>query len=335
MSDIDASLPYAGLGPDTVLDAVEAAGFRCDGRLLQLNSFENRVYQVGVGENEWVVAKFYRSGRWSDAAILEEHSFTAELGEHEIPVVSPLVFDGGETLLLWRGFRYSLFPKKPGRTPELEDFDTLKRIGRFMGRIHAVGRAKAFKERPALNVSTFGEESLSFLKEGGFVPDYLAASYFTVADEVLRLAREGYQAAGVDPAGVFGIRLHGDCHAGNILWTDAGPHFVDFDDCRTGPAVQDLWMLLSGERGDREAALEEVLEGYSDFSDFNPRELSLIEPLRALRQLHHSAWLARRYDDPAFKSAFPWFAEPRYWESQVLALREQASLLMEPPLELS
>jgi len=321
-------IPYQGLTPERVLDAVESLGFLCDGRLLALNSYENRVYQVGVDEGEPLVAKFYRPGRWPDEAIREEHAFTGELEGEEVPAVPPWKDEMGETLFAYEGFRFALYPKRPGRHPELEDPDTLRWLGRFLGRLHAVGGHHPFRHRPALDLQTFGVEPVGFVLEGGFVPPYLEASYRAVTEAVLEGVRRCYERAG--PVAV--LRLHGDCHAGNVLWTRDGPHFVDFDDSRTGPAVQDLWMLLSGEREAMEEQWGWVLEGYGMFQDFDPRELHLVEALRALRMLHHSAWLARRWDDPAFPAAFPWFGEPRYWEQQVLALREQAALLDEPPL---
>jgi Ser/Thr protein kinase RdoA (MazF antagonist) len=280
-----------------------------------------------------VVAKFYRPGRWSDEAILEEHGFTLELAGHEIPVVPPLVMEG-RTLLEYGGFRFALFSKQPGRTPELEDEEALTWMGRFMGRIHAVGKTRKFSHRPALGLKTYGEDSIRYILEKGFVPQYLENTYETVAGEVLRRAGEAWGKAGIDPDSSYGLRLHGDCHPGNILWTRDVPHFVDFDDCRTGPAIQDLWMLISGSHSERQRGLDCVLEGYAGFADINPRELYIIEALRALRMLHHSAWLARRWEDPAFKASFPWFGAPRYWEEQVLSLREQAAVMDEPPLVL-
>lgn len=324
--------PYAGLGPECILDAVESVGYRCDGRLLALNSYENRVYQVGLDEAQPLVVKFYRPGRWSDAAIDEEHAFTAELAELEIPVVPPLADAAGRTLHSFRGFRFTLFPKQPGRTPELEDAETLRWVGRLMGRIHAAGRIRPFVHRPALNAVTFGDAPVRYLLDHGCVPSYLEGSYRSLVEELLTRVRSCYRRAGWDPDGSVGTRLHGDCHPGNLLWTDRGPHFVDFDDCRTGPAVQDLWMLLSGDRDTQQERLHQVLEGYTQFCTFDPRELYLVEALRTLRMLHHSGWLARRWADPAFPANFPWFGSPRYWEEQVLALREQAALLDEPPL---
>ncbi|NOY44122.1 MAG: serine/threonine protein kinase [Deltaproteobacteria bacterium] len=320
--------PFRGLTPDKVLDAVEAAGYRCDGRLLALNSYENRVYQVGIEGAEPLIAKFYRPGRWSDEAIREEHRFTRELADEEIPAVPPLAAGDGRTLFHFQGFRFALYPKRPGRPPELEHPDTLRRLGRFLGRIHAVGGLRPFRHRPTIDPTTFGEEPVRYLLESRILPPYLEDAYRAVAEAVLEGVRRCYERAGP----VRRIRLHGDCHPGNVLWTPDGPHFVDFDDSRMGPAVQDLWMLLSGDRDAMEEQLALVLEGYGLFADLDPQELHLVEALRALRMLHHSAWLARRWNDPAFPAAFPWFREPRYWEEQILALREQAALLDEPPL---
>ncbi len=325
--------PYARLTPDRILDAVESVGYRCDGRLQALNSYENRVYQVGVEGAGPVVVKFYRPGRWSDEAILEEHAFTLELAEHEIPVVPPLAGPGGRTLHRFGGFRFAVFPKRPGRTPELEDPEILRWMGRFMGRIHAVGRTRPFVHRPVLNVETFGLRPFRFVMEGGFLPPYLETPYRTLVEDVLGRVGRCFERAGLRPDGTEGIRLHGDCHPGNLLWTREGPHFVDFDDCRTGPAVQDLWMLVSGDRAAMASQMARVLEGYTQFCDFDLRELHLVEALRTLRMIHHAGWLARRWDDPAFPASFPWFGTPRYWEEQILALREQAALLDEPPLE--
>jgi Ser/Thr protein kinase RdoA (MazF antagonist) len=331
MIKIETAPPYEGLTPELILDAVESLGHRCDGRLLALNSYENRVYQIGLDEEAPLVAKFYRPGRWSDETILEEHAFTLELVRHELPVVPPLEHEkGGATLHEYGGFRFSVFTKEPGRTPELEDFETLRWMGRFMGRIHAVGRATPFAHRPELNVVTYGEDPLELLRSGNFLPPYLEESYFSLAEEVLRRVRIAYERAG---SGITPVRLHGDCHPGNILWTDEGPHFVDFDDCRTGPAVQDLWMLLSGDRQTMQLQLNKVMEGYTQFCDFDAQELHLVEALRTLRMIHHSGWLANRQNDPAFVASFPWFNTDSYWEGQILGLREQAAVLDERPLE--
>jgi Ser/Thr protein kinase RdoA (MazF antagonist) len=325
-------LPFSGLTPDTLLTALESVGLRCDGRLLALNSYENRVYQVGIEEGPPLVAKFYRPNRWTDAAILEEHSFTQELADREIPVVPPLAINGA-TLHHAESFRFAVFPRQGGRAPELENPDTLEWMGRFLGRIHAVGALQPFQHRPTLDINSFGEESLAYLLQHNFIPADLLEAYTSIATQALEGVRHAFDRAG----DVTNIRLHGDCHAGNVLWTDttdySGPHFVDFDDSRMGPAIQDLWMLLFGERGDMTRQLSDVLAGYEDFCEFHPRELHLIEALRTLRLIHYSAWLARRWDDPAFPMAFPWFNTQHYWQDRVLELREQVALMQEPALQ--
>jgi len=324
------SPPYERLIPDCILDAVESAGYRCDGRMLALNSYENRVYQVWLEDGTSLIVKFYRPERWPDAAIGEEHRFALELAEREIPVVAPLVI-GGRTLLEHAGFRFALYPRRPGRSPELEDRDTLRWLGRFIGRIHAVGALKPFVHRPALDIENFGREPSRFVLEHDFVPADLTETYRSVVDDVLGRVVRCYQRAGA----IASIRLHGDCHAGNILWTDQGPHFVDLDDARMGPAVQDIWMWLAGDRDTMTFQLGAVIEGYREFNDFGPRELALIEPLRTLRQIHYAGWLARRWDDPAFPASFPFFNTQRYWQDHILSLREQAAALDEEPLELA
>lgn len=318
---------FSGLTPDFVLNALESVCLFSDGRLLALNSYENRVYQVGMEQGKPVVVKFYRPGRWTDAAILEEHAFVQELVEREIPVVPALTL-GGSTLHRCDGFRFAVFPKHGGRAPELENRDTLEWLGRFLGRIHAVGQLSEFAHRPALDINTFGIEPRDYLLANGFIPRDLEAAWRSVVEQALQGVRHCYARAGQSR----NLRLHGDCHAGNVLWTDEGPHFVDFDDSRMGPAVQDLWMLLSGEREERVRQLGDVLAGYEDFCDFDTRELHLIEALRTLRLLHYSAWLARRWDDPAFKQAFPWFNTQHYWQDRILELREQIALMDEAPL---
>jgi Ser/Thr protein kinase RdoA (MazF antagonist) len=319
--------PYDALTPDVVLDAIDSVGAQTNGSLLALNSYENRVYQVGIEDGAPLVAKFYRPGRWANDAILEEHQFTLELAELEIPVVPPIVHEGA-SLFEYHGFRFAIYPRRGGHWPELDNPDNLVWMGRFIARIHALGATRPFKFRPTITVEQYGDASWQYLMEGGFIPDDLRLAYGTLVEDVLTQVREAFARAGQ----VRTIRLHGDCHPGNILWTDAGPHFVDFDDARMGPAIQDLWMLLSGERVEMTAQLSELLEGYEEFHDFDPRELGLVEALRTLRMLHYSAWLARRWDDPAFPRNFPWFNTHRYWEEQILALREQAALLQEPPL---
>jgi Ser/Thr protein kinase RdoA (MazF antagonist) len=314
--------PYAALTPEVVLDASDAAGFRADGRLLPLNSYENRVYQVWLEDGSSRVLKFYRPGRWSGEQIEEEHAFARELAEREIPVVAPL-YTGSHA-----GFLFALYPRRGGRTPELDDPKTLEWIGRFIGRIHAVGSTKPFQFRESLNAKTFGDEPRAFLLEGNFIPADLLDAWKAVTDQALTGVRHCYQRAGQ----IKNIRLHGDCHPGNILWTPDGPHFVDLDDARMGPAMQDLWMLLSGDRASMNRQLSDVLAGYEDFMEFDRRELHLLEALRTLRLIHYSAWIARRWDDPAFPAAFPWFNTQRYWQDRILELREQIALMEEPPL---
>ena len=322
--------PYSGLTPDRALDALASIELRPDGRLLALASYENRVYQAWMEEGPPRVAKFYRPARWSDAQILEEHAFARELAEREIPVVAPLVA-AGTTLHAFEGYRFTVFPRHGGRAPELEDPNTLQWIGRFVGRIHAVGATRPFRERPALDIESYGVEPREWLLASGLVPAELLESWTSATALALDGVRSCYTRAGE----VKRIRLHGDCHGGNVLWTDAGPHFVDFDDCRSGPAVQDLWMLLSGDRGTMERQLGHVLEGYESFSELDRRELLLVEALRTLRLIHYSAWIARRWDDPAFPAAFPWFGTQRYWQDRILELREQIAAMEEGPLQVS
>ncbi|KYW94610.1 serine/threonine protein kinase [Burkholderia mallei] len=322
-----AGLPFAGLTPERVLDALDSvlipAGSRTDGRLLALNSYENRVYQAGIEDGAPIVAKFYRPQRWSNDAILEEHTFVAELAAREIPAVPPLAFDG-RTLHEFDGFRFAIFERRGGRAPELDRRDTLEWLGRFIGRIHAVGATKPYAARPTLDLRTFGYEPRDFLMSHDFVPDDVRPAY----EAAVALALEGVERAG----DVRMLRAHGDCHPSNVLWTDAGPHFVDFDDSRMAPAGQDLWLLLPGDRPGASRALTDLLAGYEDFCEFDPRELHLIEALRTLRLIHYAAWLARRWDDPAFPAAFPWFNTHRYWEARVLELREQIGAMQEGPL---
>lgn len=320
--------PFASLTPDVILDALDSVGLRSDGRLLALNSYENRVYQIGMEEGPPLVAKFYRPARWSDDAILEEHAFTRELAEREIPVVPALALGDSGTLHLFEGFRFAVFPKQGGRAPELEDSNTLEWMGRFLGRIHAVGALRSFNHRPVLDVSSFGTEPRDYLLVNDFIPPDLDDAWRSVVALALDGVRRCFERAG----SVKMLRLHGDCHAGNVLWTDNGPHFVDFDDARMGPAVQDLWMMLSGERADMARQMADLLAGYEDFHEFDVRELHLIEALRTLRLIHYSAWLARRWDDPAFPAAFPWFNTQRYWQDRILELREQVALMDEGPL---
>lgn len=319
--------PYHDLTPDLIMDAVESLGLRCNGQLLALNSYENRVYQIGIEDETPVIGKFYRPGRWTDAAILEDHAFCQELAEREIPSVPPLVLNE-RTLHHFGAHRFTLYPRKGGRSPELDNAEVLEWIGRFLGRIHAVGAVKPFKHRGKIDIKVDGEDSMNFILQTSFVPDYLKTPLKRIGEEVLTQVRRVF--ADVGPT--RGLRIHGDCHPGNILWTPTGPHFVDFDDCRTGPAVADLWMLLSGSREEQERQLQHLLSGYQQFYRFDATQLQLIEALRALRIIHYSAWLAKRWSDPAFPMAFPWFGKPRYWEEHVQTLQEQFSALQEPSL---
>ena len=337
----DAEKPFADLTPEAVLDALDALGMYGDGRLIQLNSYENRVFQVYLESGEVVVPKFYRPGRWSDAQILEEHSFSAELAAAEIPVVSPMMLQVGAasrhpvsistdppTLAHSVGQRYSVSPRRSGRGPELEDASTLEWIGRFIGRIHAVGASRAFVHRGRLDTDTYGRAPRDYLLANDWLPPEVLPRWRAAVDTALTEVQRAFDSL----HDLRTLRLHGDCHPGNILWSDAGPHFVDLDDALTGPATQDLWMLLSGDRTNMTRQLGAVLAGYEDFMDFDWRELRLVEPLRTLRMIHHSAWIARRWRDPAFPVAFPWFAGPAYWSQQTQQLNEQIDAMREPPL---
>ena len=321
--------PYAGLNPDLILDAIESIGFRCDGRLLALNSYENRVYQIGIEEQAPLVVKFYRPGRWSDEQILEEHTFVQDLEEREIPVVAPLIANE-KTLHEFAGFRFTAFPRRGGRAPELDRPEVLEWMGRFLGRIHAVGAIKPFAYRPALTIDSFGLQPRNWLLAHDFIPADLRDAWLSVINQALDGVANCFRHAGA----INNIRLHGDCHGGNVLYTDDGPHFVDFDDSRMGPAMQDLWMLLSGTRPEMAKQLRDVIAGYEEFCDFDRRELHLIEALRTLRLIHYAAWLAQRWNDPAFPHAFPFFNTQRYWQDRILELREQVAAMEEGPLQL-
>jgi Ser/Thr protein kinase RdoA (MazF antagonist) len=325
---VSSEAPYQRLSPELVLGAIETCGYRCDGRFLALASYENRVYQAGT-ESGYVVAKFYRPGRWSDAAILEEHAFSQALAEREIPVVPPLVI-GAQTLHEHGGYRFALFERRGGRWPELATEADRLQMGRCIGRMHAFGAVEPFVHRAALSVERFGHRSVRELLANDWIPAHLMASYESIVAEVLAAVERNFAEAG----SYREIRIHGDCHQGNVLWTDAGPHFVDLDDCLMGPAIQDLWLFLSGSREEMGVQLGDLLEGYQQFRDIDYRELRLIEALRALRIIRYTAWIARRWSDPAFPRAFPWFAETKFWEEHVLSLKEQRAALDEPNLSL-
>ena len=335
--------PFEALTPDLVLDALQAVGLRGDGRLMALSSYENRVYQVQLEDGSAVVAKFYRPGRWSNAQILEEHAFSSELMAAEVPAVGPLLIDG-QSLHHFGGFGFSVSPRRGGRPPELDDAEVLEWIGRFLARIHSVGASRSFVHRPALNVQTFAVEQREWLLSHAKLPLDVQSAWARLSLRAIEAISAhaalagGVPADGSDP--VLLLRLHGDCHPGNILWTPTGaplasgpgPHFVDLDDARTGPAVQDLWMLPSGDRQQRQRQLGLLVDGYEQFRPFDRRELALIEPLRTLRLIHYSAWLARRWDDPIFPINFPWFGSSDYWQGQVQMLEEQLEAMQEEPL---
>lgn len=327
--------PFAGLTPDVVLNAMDSLGVVTSGTQLALNSYENRVFQIGVeepdGSSGFVIAKFYRPGRWSDAQILEEHAFTAELAAAEVPAVPPRVIDG-RTLHHVDGFRTAVFDRRGGRAPNLDDPSVREWLGRFLGRIHAIGAARDFEVRPVLDVQTFGVEPRAYLLEHDWLPAENRVVYAELSQHALDEVRRAFDRAG----DVRALRVHGDVHEGNVLWSDsagrAGPHFVDFDDARMAPAVQDFWMLLGRDRAEQTTRLADLLAGYEDFAAFDRRELLLLEALRTLRLLHYSAWIARRWSDPAFPATFPWFSAPRYWEARILELREQIAVMQEPAL---
>ena len=336
--------PYADLTPTSVLDALDGVGLRGDGRMLQLNSYENRVFQAFLEDGRVVVAKFYRPERWSDAQILEEHAFAAELAAAEIPVAAPLTFARdpdsphaaaislvGPTLgvaaIGRHAYRFGACERMAGRAPELDDPEVRRWLGRFIGRMHAVGASSAFASRITLDVDSYGLASRDFLLALDSVPPDSAGAWLALVDSALAACRAAFGSAPLKQ-----LRLHGDCHLGNVLWTERGPHFVDLDDAVNGPAMQDLWMLLSGDRADMSRQLGFVLAGYEDFFAFDRRELHLVEALRTLRLLHYSSWIAQRWDDPAFPAAFPWFNTQRYWQDRILELKEQIALMDEPPL---
>lgn len=318
---------FRNLSPDEILDAVESIGLMSDGRLLALNSYENRVYQVGLEDDNPIIAKFYRPNRWADAAIQEEHDYTLELADEEIPVVPPTRIDG-KTLHHYGPYRFAIYERRGGRAPELDNPEHLEQLGRFVGRIHKVAGTKKFTDRPTINVEQFAQIPRTFLLENNFMPAHLAEAYEGLSDDVIKRIGLCFERAGK----IDHIRLHCDFHPGNILWRDDKPNIVDFDDARMGPAIQDLWMFLSGDRQYMTARLGDLLVGYEDFCEFNPAELNLVEALRAMRIMHHAYWLANRWDDPAFPLAFPWFNSDHYWEEHILSLREQAAHMQEEPL---
>lgn len=327
MQDSNPSHDFARLNPDIIIDSVESLGLLSDARIFPLNSYENRVYQIGLEEGssygQKIIGKYYRPNRWSNQQIQEEHDFTAELAELEIPVVAPLQFNQ-QSLQTYQQFRLALFPQKGGRTAELDNPEHLEWIGRFLGRIHLAGASKPFTSRPQISIQEFAIDSAAFLLQNQFIPDYLIEAYQSLSSDLINLLQQRFQGNSLNA-----IRLHGDCHRGNILWTDNGPHFVDFDDCRSGPAIQDIWMLLSGDKQEQQQQLNHVLDGYFEFAELEIAQLQLVEPLRCLRLMHYAGWLARRWTDPSFPMNFPWFNTSNYWEQHILELREQFAILQE------
>ena len=323
-----AAFHYQALTPDLILDAIESVGIYPETGLLALNSYENRVYQFRCDNGVRYVVKFYRPERWSNEQILEEHEFSQSLFDEEIPVATPIIING-RSLHEYKGFRFALFPSIGGRSSEVDNLEQLEATGRFIGRIHQYSQQGKFAHRDLVNPQVLGDESLLWLKESGHVPSSLVLPYFTIVEQVLDKSKEIW--AKQSPKQ---IRLHGDLHPGNILWTPDGPGFVDLDDARTGPAIQDLWMMVTGDRPQKLLQLEILLEAYEEFCDFDAKELTLIEPLRAMRMLHYNAWLSRRWEDPAFPMNFPWYGEEKYWEQQILSFKEQLAVLDEPALSL-
>jgi len=322
-----APAPFDALDPGAVFAAAESIGLEPSGRLFALNSYENRVYQLGDEQGALWVLKFYRPARWSDAQIAEEHSFTFELAAAELPVAAPIVRDGA-SLFTHRRLRFAAFPYLAGRAPELDDRATLGLLGRTLARIHGIGAARRFAHRPALTVARLGERARELVMDSGFVPESLDEQYARVSEQVIGRVRQSFDAFGPLPA----VRIHGDCHAGNILWRENGPLFVDLDDCMSGPRIQDLWMFLAGDAASQQSSWAALMEGYELFGVLDYAELTLVESLRSLRMLHHAAWIAHRWHDPAFPRAFPWFADARFWERHISDLLEQLAAMDDPPI---
>ncbi len=325
---MDQTDAFQQLSPDDILNAIDLIGHQCSGYIYPLNSYENRVYQVGIEDSKPIIAKFYRPGRWSDETIIEEHDFTLALKAEDLPVISPLVFDDNTSLKHTDLFRFSLYESIGGRTPELDNSEHLKMLGRTLARIHNFGAINTFNYRRKLNISEFAEEANHYLLENDFIPIDLLPAYESLINDVINKIKQCFEMT----SQVNQLRIHGDFHLGNILWRDDTPFIVDFDDTMMGPAIQDIWMLLSGDREYMTARLKDILDGYCEFRDFDPIELNLVEALRTLRIIHYAGWIAKRWQDPAFPIAFPWFNTQRYWQDHILSLREQIAAMEEPPL---
>jgi len=319
--------PFDALTPLVVAEAAESIGIEPSGRLFALNSYENRVYQLGDEDGALWVLKFYRPARWTDQQIGEEHSFTFELAAAELPVAAPLTRDG-TSLFVHQRMRFAAFPYLAGRAPELDDLATMTLLGRALARIHAIGARTRFAHRPALTLERLGNQARTFVIRSGFVPEALTEQYARVSEQVIGRVRQSFEGFGPLPA----VRIHGDCHGGNILWRQQGPLFVDLDDCMSGPRIQDLWMFLAGDAAAQQATWAALMEGYELFGEFDYAELMLVESLRSLRILHHAGWIAHRWHDPAFPRAFPWFADSRFWERHIADLFEQLSAMDDPPI---
>jgi len=319
--------PFDALDPGAVFAAAESIGLQPSGRLFALNSYENRVYQLGDDDGALWVLKFYRPARWTNAQIGEEHAITLEFAAAELPVAAPIVRDG-QSLFEHQKLRFAAFPYLAGRAPELDDKATLTLLGRTLARMHAIGNRASFRHRPALTIERLGVHARSVVQRSGFVPEALEEQYARVSEQVIGRVRQCLENFGPLP----GLRIHGDCHAGNILWRENGPLFVDLDDCMSGPRIQDLWMFLSGDAASQQSSWAAIMEGYELFGEFDFAELTLVEALRSLRILHHAAWIASRWDDPAFPRAFPWFGDARFWERHIADLFEQLSAMDDPPI---
>lgn len=323
----DQAFTFQTLHPDTIMDALFEQGIRVDSGLTPLNSYENRVYQFQDEERQRFVVKFYRPQRWSADQIQEEHQFALDLVADDVPVAAPLEFNG-QTLLSHQGFYFAVFPSLGGRQFEADNIDQMEWVARYLGRIHQTGRKTAFTSRPAIGIQEYLLEPRQVFEASALIPSGLKADFLAAADGLINAVIARWD------NNVQTLRLHGDCHAGNILWRD-GPLFVDLDDARMGPAIQDLWMLLNGDKAEQRMQLETIIEAYEEFSPFNSDEIALIEPLRAMRFVYYLAWLIRRWDDPAFPRNFPWLTGEDYWRNQISTFIEQVKVLQEPPLQLT